>query len=108
MLTAGTELPARPRRVLVTGGSGSGKSTLAARIGILAGLPYQEIDALYHGPQWQPRETFADDVAAFVAGSSWVIEWQYTSVRELLAGRADLIPTGRNASRRPRSRIPHS
>jgi adenylate kinase family enzyme len=50
MLTERDALPARPQRVIVAGTSGSGKSTLAARIAREAGLPYVEIDGLFHGP----------------------------------------------------------
>lgn len=91
MLTASSPLPSRPQRILVAGGSGSGKSTLAARIAEVTGSPYQEIDALYHGPDWTPRLSFHDEVDAFTAQPTWVMEWQYTSVRSLLAERADLM-----------------
>ncbi|SFR78699.1 hypothetical protein SAMN05428970_2422 [Agromyces sp. CF514] len=69
-----------PRRVLVAGTSGSGKSTLARRIAAASDLPYQEIDALRHGPGWQPRASFLDDVDAFTRQPEWVIEWQYSEV----------------------------
>lgn len=91
MLTARDPLPSRPRRILVAGGSGSGKSTLSVRLAESAGLPYQEIDALYHGEGWVPRPTFVDEVDAFTAQPAWVIEWQYTQARELLASRADTM-----------------
>ena len=84
-------LPDRPRRVLVAGTSGSGKTTLAARIGELLQIPHVEIDALFHGPAWTPRPTFSDDVRRLVAEPGWVTEWQYASVRALLAARADLV-----------------
>ena len=80
-----------PRRILVAGASGAGKSRLALRIAEASGLPYQEIDALFHGPSWTPLESFIDDVDAFTAQDGWVIEWQYEPVRELLAERADLL-----------------
>jgi adenylate kinase family enzyme len=84
-------LPHAPRRVLLAGPSGSGKSTLARRIGDAIGAPHVELDALHHGPGWVPRETFADEVRVFSAGPSWVTEWQYAAVRDLLAERADLM-----------------
>jgi adenylate kinase family enzyme len=79
------------RRILVAGTSGSGKSTLAARIAQVSGSPYQEIDALFHGPAWTPRPEFASDVAALVARDAWVTEWQYSAARERLAARAELL-----------------
>lgn len=53
--------------------------------------PHVEIDALFHGPGWTPRETFSADVQRFSAEPTWVTEWQYSEVRDLLAERADLL-----------------
>jgi adenylate kinase family enzyme len=80
-----------PRRVLVAGVSGSGKSTLAREIGTRLGIEYVELDGLYHGPGWEPRPTFADDVAALVARDAWVTEWQYDAARPLTLARAELM-----------------
>lgn len=84
-------MPSPPRRVLVAGTSGAGKTTLVRAVSELMRLPRVEIDSLHHGPQWTPRPEFADDVAAFAAGSSWVTEWQYAAVRPLLLARADTV-----------------
>jgi adenylate kinase family enzyme len=62
MLTASDPLPTRVQRVLVAGVSGSGKTTLAGRIGAILGIPHTEIDSLFHGPNWVPRASFANDV----------------------------------------------
>jgi adenylate kinase family enzyme len=83
--------PQTPRRILVAGASGAGKSTMSRRIAAAAGLPYQEIDALFHGPDWTPRPSFVADVEAFTAQPGWVMEWQYESVRDMLAERADVM-----------------
>jgi adenylate kinase family enzyme len=91
MLSVTDALPHRPRRVLVAGTSASGKTTLAARIGAQLGLRHVEIDALFHGPGWTPRETFEAEVEAFSAEPGWVTEWQYSVVRDRLAQRADLV-----------------
>ena len=84
-------LPGRPKRVLVAGAVGAGKTTLVRQVAAGWGLPYVELDALYHGPQWQPRPTFRDDVVALAAEDEWVTEWQYTIARPLLAERADAL-----------------
>jgi adenylate kinase family enzyme len=84
-------LPLRPQRILVSGSSGAGKSTLARAIAADWGLPYTELDSLYHGPSWVPRPAFLDDVRALAAGSSWVSEWQYTEARPILLERCDLL-----------------
>jgi adenylate kinase family enzyme len=84
-------LPRTPRRVLVAGTSGAGKTTLARQVAEVLGTGHVEIDALFHGPGWVPRPTFEAEVEVFSAGPAWVTEWQYPSVRELLADRADLL-----------------
>lgn len=91
ILTCEEALPGRPRRVLVAGTSGSGKTTLAARVSEVLGVPHIEIDALFHGPSWTPRSDFEAEVLRFSAQPTWVTEWQYHQVRELLAERADLL-----------------
>jgi adenylate kinase family enzyme len=84
-------LPSRPQRVLVNGTSGSGKSTLARLIGEQLDLPYTELDSLFHGLGWVPRETFREDVDRFSSQDRWVTEFQYDPVRPMLAERADLF-----------------
>jgi adenylate kinase family enzyme len=73
------------------GTSGAGKTTLAQRISEVLDIPHHEIDALFHGPGWTPREAFLTDVEAFSSAPQWVTEWQYRVVRDLLARRADLV-----------------
>ncbi|WP_034213208.1 AAA family ATPase [Actinoplanes subtropicus] len=91
LLGAADPLPLAPRRVLVAGTSGSGKTTLAARIAAVLDAPHIEIDSLFHGPGWVKRPSFEDDVHRFSATPAWVTEWQYGSVRDHLADRADLM-----------------
>ncbi|MEO7260700.1 MAG: hypothetical protein ABI047_05505 [Jatrophihabitantaceae bacterium] len=55
------------------------------------GLPYTELDSLFHGPGWVPRPELLDDVRTVVAGDSWVSEWQYPDARPLLLARADTL-----------------
>jgi adenylate kinase family enzyme len=84
-------LPTRAQRIVVAGGSGAGKSTLARDLADGLGLPYTEIDSLYHGPGWTERASFVDDVRAFAAGERWVCEWQYDVARPILLARCDLL-----------------
>jgi adenylate kinase family enzyme len=76
---------------VVAGVSGVGKTSLARRIADIIGAPHTEIDALYHGAGWVPREEFLDDVHALIAEESWTTEWQYATARPLLAARADVM-----------------
>jgi adenylate kinase family enzyme len=77
--------------VLVAGLSGSGKSTVAARIATALDVPYVELDSLHHGPGWEPRPEFLDDVRALAASDAWVTEFQYADARPILQVRADLL-----------------
>lgn len=81
----------RPERVLVAGVSGVGKTTLAAQIADTIDAPHTEIDGLFHGEDWIPRDEFLDDVRALVAQPRWTTEWQYSLARPLLTSRADLF-----------------
>lgn len=75
----------------MAGTSGAGKTSVARRLGQALALPHVEIDSLYHGPGWTPRDSFVAEVEAFAAQDRWVTEWQYHTVRALLAERADLL-----------------
>lgn len=91
MFTASDPLPEHPQRILVAGVSGAGKTTLARRLAALLGIGYTELDSLFHGPNWEPRAEFADDVDRLTRPPAWVTEWQYAAVRRMLAGRADTL-----------------
>lgn len=52
-------------------------------------IPYAELDALYHGPNWTKRPTFEDDLDRFTSQPAWITEWQYDEARPLLLDRAD-------------------
>ena len=91
LLGPGDPLPLRPERVLVAGTSGAGKTTVAGAVAGLLGCWHVELDSPHHGPGWTKRPEFEDDVARIAAAPTWVSEWQYTAVRELLVRRADLL-----------------
>ena len=71
------------KRVNVKGISGSGKSTFAVELARRLELPYIELDALHHGPNWS--EPTADEFRAQVrdamdaAPDGWVIDGNYES-----------------------------
>jgi hypothetical protein len=79
------------QRVLVVGSSGSGQTRLARSLAARLRAVFVELDALYHGPLWVPRTTFAYDVDEATRGTSWVVDGNYAEVRELLWSRADTV-----------------
>ena len=80
-------------RVSVVGNSGSGKSTLAAALADHLRAPWIELDSIYHQPGWVPlpRDDFRTAVEALTAGDAWVIDGNYTAVRDLIWARADTV-----------------
>ena len=78
-------------RVVVVGTSGSGKTTFAQRLALTLGTPCVELDSLYWGPGWRPRPEFEQDVLAAARESRWVIDGNYSRVRDLIWRRATAI-----------------
>jgi len=80
-------------RVSVVGNSGSGKSTLAQALAARLGVPYVELDAIQHQRDWQPipADEFRARVDAATAGGSWVVDGNYSAVRDLIWARADTV-----------------
>ena len=81
------------RRVSVVGGSGAGKTTLARQLAAQLGVPHIELDAIFHQPGWKPLppQQFARRVSAAAAGDGWVIDGNYSIVRQLVWRRADTV-----------------
>jgi adenylate kinase family enzyme len=81
------------RRVSVVGNSGSGKSTLARALATELGVPHIELDAIFHQPGWQPLPAadFRARVDAATVSSGWVVDGNYSTVRDLVWTRADTV-----------------
>jgi adenylate kinase family enzyme len=83
-------------RVNVKGISGSGKSAFSRELAQKLRVPYLELDAIHHGPNW--TEASADELQArvreFIAGApdGWVIDGNYESkLGDLVLDAADKI-----------------
>jgi adenylate kinase family enzyme len=83
-------------RVNVKGISGSGKSTFSRMLAERLGVPYLELDAVHHGPNW--TEATAVELQArasdFMASApdGWVIDGNYESkLGDLVLDAADQI-----------------
>jgi adenylate kinase family enzyme len=84
------------QRINVKGTSGSGKSTFARELAERLDLPYVELDALHHGPNW--TEASAEELRARVreamdaAPDGWVIDGNYEAkLGDTVLGAADTI-----------------
>jgi adenylate kinase family enzyme len=80
-------------RTAIVGTSCSGKTTLARALSQVLGASHTELDALYWGPSWTPRppDEFRRRVHAAVAEPRWVIDGNYSAVRDLVWGRASAL-----------------
>jgi adenylate kinase family enzyme len=81
------------RRVIVGGSTGSGKSTFARALAQRMGVPLIELDAIRHGPNWSetPDDRFRELVGARTIGDAWVVDGNYSIIREVTWGRADTL-----------------
>jgi adenylate kinase family enzyme len=87
---------AMTRRIVIKGTSGIGKTTFGAELAHRLGVPFIELDALHHGPNWaEPSaEAFRAQVRAAMdaASDGWVIDGNYDSkLGGTVVGQADTI-----------------
>jgi adenylate kinase family enzyme len=77
----------------VVGNSGSGKSTLARELASRLGVPFLELDSVYHQPGWEPlaKDEFQRLVTERVSEDGWVIDGNYSAVRPIVWARADTV-----------------
>jgi adenylate kinase family enzyme len=81
------------RRICVVGNSGSGKTTLATALAAALAVPYLELDSVFHQADWQPLapDKFRSVVSAFAVGDGWVVDGNYSAVRDIVWQRADTV-----------------
>ena len=81
------------RRIAVVGTTGSGKTTLARQLSQRLAIPHVELDALHWGPNWTPFpiEVFRERTARALSGENWVVDGNYSKVRDIVWGRADTV-----------------
>ena len=85
-----------PRKIVLKGTSGAGKTTLGAEVARRLGVPFIELDALHHGPNW--TEATSEELQARVratmanAPDGWVIDGNYDSkLGDTAVAEADTI-----------------
>ena len=83
------------RRIAVlASASGNGKTTLGRALAEKLGVPFYELDALHHGPNW--TEASPDELRAkvepIVESDGWVIDGAYRGkLGDLVLERAELV-----------------
>ena len=81
-------------RLVVIGPSGSGKTRLCARLAELLPARHVEIDALWHGPNWEScgPEELRRRVSAATEGDDWISDGTYhTIIGDLVLERAKTV-----------------
>jgi adenylate kinase family enzyme len=80
-------------RVSVIGVTGAGKTTFARALAHTLSVPHIELDALHWEPNWAMAElaVFRDRVRSAVTLERWVIDGNYSKVRDLVWSRADTL-----------------
>jgi adenylate kinase family enzyme len=81
------------QRIVVVGVTGSGKTTLARQLAQGLNLPHFELDALHWEADWveADEEIFRQRVRDSLAGRRWVVDGNYSSVRDLIWLEADTL-----------------
>jgi adenylate kinase family enzyme len=81
------------QRISVIGNSGSGKTTVAKAIAAALGVPHLELDSVFHQPDWEPLDTdeFRRIVSEFTAADGWVVDGNYSAVRDIVWSLADTV-----------------
>ena len=82
------------RVVVIASASGNGKTTMGRALAERMGVPFIELDALVHGPNWTetPNDVLAERLAPVLASEGWVIDNVYRrKLGNLVLEAADLV-----------------
>jgi adenylate kinase family enzyme len=81
----------RLERVIVVGTSCCGKTTFSKRLSGILQQPHIELDALYWGPNWEPKpaDEFRSLVDHATSSDRWVVDGNYSAVRNLIWPKGD-------------------
>lgn len=81
------------QRIAVVGTSASGKTTMAWRLAAILGIPHVELDALHWEANWTEatNEALRERVERALQGDAWVIDGNYSKVRDLIWPRAEML-----------------
>ncbi|MDF1596757.1 MAG: adenylate kinase [Acidimicrobiia bacterium] len=81
------------QRVAVVGTSGSGKTTVSGRLAAMLGVPHVELDSLHWEPGWTEAhpEVLRRRVESALSADQWVVDGNYSAVRDLIWPKADTL-----------------
>jgi adenylate kinase family enzyme len=78
-------------RIVVVGTSGAGKTTFARALATSLAYPHVELDVCHWGPNWTVRPDFVERVDRAIQADTWVLDGNYSAVRDLVWARASAI-----------------
>ena len=92
-VTSERETSRAMQRVVVVGTSCSGKTTLARQLSRVLGAPHVELDGIHWMPDWQlrPMDEVRRMVGEAAAAERWVMDGNYSAVRDIVWGRATAV-----------------
>lgn len=82
------------RVAVIASASGNGKTTLGRELARRLDVPFVELDALVHGPNWTetPDDELRSLVGPVVEGDGWVIDGSYQAkLGDLVLRNADVV-----------------
>ena len=93
MVMVGKDVNRAMERVVVVGTSCSGKTTLARQLSTTLGSLHFELDATHWKPGWRAHlaEEVRQMVNEVVAAERWVMDGNYSAVRDIAWGRATMV-----------------
>lgn len=79
-------MKSHPFRISVIGTSGSGKTRVSTEISKRLHIKHVELDSIHWRPEWKGRSIneFRDLVDEATKGESWVVDGNYSKVRDIV------------------------